>query len=491
MQQPSISRTITEPSRETPVFRETDVLVVGGGPGGVAAAIAAARNGAKVILMERYGYLGGMATGGLVNAIPNLATIEGQQGIAGICQEIIDRLKKKDAVHIPDRRVWGTSDPRAVEYYLSHNYSFFYLRRHPEDGDLRVIYTALADPEILKYELGEMAIEAGVELLLHSWGVSPIMDGNAVRGMIFESKSGRQAVLAQVVIDCTGDGDVFALAGADYDAQIRPGLRISNLAMGCWITNVDIARRNAFRAAEPEKYARMMGEASAIVMSRASLRPTSDGVRKWMMEVIGADTLSGFFFEDMLPNHEDVVTLQPHFPARDQTDVEELTRVEIEARRGLVECWEFLKRNVPGFEQSWIMLTAPQLGTTGGKRLIGEYVYSEEDLKADRVFEDTICMLPNTDTGRMALEHPFLYIPYRALVPRGIEGLLVACRGFSSTEFINNVWNLIPHCTCYGQAAGTAAAMAVDAGCSVHDIDCKALQSKLREANVILPDQCA
>ncbi|MCE5254041.1 MAG: FAD-dependent oxidoreductase [Actinomycetia bacterium] len=479
----SSTAAIREPSREVRVVRQTDVLVVGGGPGGVASAISAARSGAKVVLLERYGHLGGMATGGLVNAIPNLATLEGEQGIAGICQEIIDRLVAKDGAHVPEKRSWGQADKKVVDFYLDANYSFFYLRKHPVDGSFRVVYTCLADPELLKNELNQMVLEAGVDLFLHSWGARPIMEGNTVQGMFFESKSGRQAVLAKVVIDSTGDGDVFAAAGADYDPAPRPGLRISNLAMGCWIANVDIARRNAFRAEQPDRYAELM--------KQAGRRQTSDALGKWMIEVIGANTLDNLFFQDIVPNHDGVLTLQPHLPCKDQTDVEEMTRVDVEARQLLVDCWDFCRKNVPGFERSWIMLTAPQLGTTGGKRVVGEYTYTEEDLAADRVFEDTICVLPNNDTQLMAVEHPYLFVPYRTLVPKDVEGLLVACRGFSSSEWINNLWNLIPHCMCYGQAAGTAAAMAVDAGCRVRDVDYKSLQSKLRRQGVILPETMA
>lgn len=476
----STRRTVLQPSREIPVVREVDVLVVGGGPGGIGSAIAAARSGAKVVLLERYGHLGGMATGGLVNAIPNLADLYGRQGIAGICQEVIDRLVAKDGAQVPQKRFWGTSEKRIVDFYLDANYSFFFLRKHPLDGSFRVIYSCLADPELLKNELNQMVLEAGVDLFLHSWGTRPIMEGDTIKGMFFESKSGCQAVLAQVVIDATGDGDVFAAAGADYDASINPSLRIANLAMSCWIANVDIDRRNAFRDADPDRYWGLLAQATN---GHAPLSLEA-GIHLAGSQVYPQD----LFFQDIVPNHDGVLTLQPHVPCIDQTDVEEMTRIDTGIRKMLVDCWEFCRQNVPGFERSWILQTAPQLGTTGGKRVIGEYTYTEEDLAADRVFEDTIAVLPNNDTGRSALEHPNLYIPYRALVPRHVEGLLVACRAFSSTEFINNLWNLIPHCICFGQAAGTAAALAVRAGCRLRDVDYRVLRADLVDQGVILPD---
>lgn len=418
-----------------------------------------------------------MATGGLVNAIPNLADLNGKQGIAGICQEIIERLVARGGAHVPERKFWGGSDKKVVDYYLDHNYSFFYLRKHPDEGTMRVIYTCLADPELLKNELNQIVIEAGVDLFLHCWGSRPIMEGNQVKGMFFESKSGRQAVLAKVVIDSTGDGDVFAAAGADYDATIKPGLRISNLAMGCWIANVDIARRNAFRVSHPHEYSELL---------RCAPGQRSERLGRWMEEVVGVGTSDELFFQDMVPNHDGVVTFQPHVPCRDQTDFEEMTRIDVDTRKTLVDCWEYVRGKVPGFERSWIMLTAPQLGTTGGKRVLGEYTYTEQDMLADRVFDDTIAVFPNNDTGRRALVHPNVYIPYRTLIPQRIEGLLVACRAFSSDQYVNNLWNLIPHCMCFGQAAGTAAAMAIDAGCSVREVSYKALQNNLINQGVIL-----
>src|SRR5665811_1650380 len=135
---------------------------------------------------------------------------------------------------------------------------------------------------------------------------------------------------------------------------------------------------------------------------------------------VGASTLNDLFFQDMLPNHDGVVTFQPHIPCKDQTDVEEMTSIDVAARKMLVECWEYVRDNVPGFERSWIMLTAPQLGTTGGKRVLGEYTYTEQDMLADRTFDDTIAVFPNNDTGRRAVEHPNLHIPFRTLVPQRI-----------------------------------------------------------------------
>jgi flavin-dependent dehydrogenase len=215
------SKTIKEAAREIKVCRTADVVVVGGGPGGVGAALAAARNGADTVLIERYGYLGGMGTGGLVTIIPDLADINGKQQIAGITQEWIKRLDVREAADYPKKEHWGSTDKKLVDYYM--NRSFFYASGN------RVGYSAHIDAEISKCILNDMMEEAGVKTYLHAWGTEPVMEGNKVKGVIFESKSGRQAVMAKVVIDSTGDGDLLPYAGADFETNIERTMRIANL----------------------------------------------------------------------------------------------------------------------------------------------------------------------------------------------------------------------------------------------------------------------
>ena len=178
------ARKITEPKREIEVCREADVVVVGAGPGGIASALAAARNGADTVLVERYGHLGGMATGGLITIIPNLSNINGEQQIAGICQELIDRLDEKDATHYPRKEDWGSSEESLLNFYINANHFLFYIRDDFNTGKKRVLYTALVDPEILKCELNTMMEEAGVTLYCHSWGTLPIVEDDTVKGVI-------------------------------------------------------------------------------------------------------------------------------------------------------------------------------------------------------------------------------------------------------------------------------------------------------------------
>jgi hypothetical protein len=458
-------KTIYEPAREIKVLKEADVVVVGGGPGGFASAISAARSGAKTVLIERYGHLGGMATGGLVNIFPNLSDISGKQHIFGLNQEIIDRMKAKNAAFCPNKEDWGTTESKVIEYYLNANMGWFYVRQDPNIGGReRLLYTAVLDPEVLKAELNDMVAEAGVDLLLHSWGTRPIMEGNTVKGVFFESKSGRQAILAKVVIDSTGDGDMFVAAGSEFDDELESNFRTA-LAFSFWIANVDINRLEDFRKSHPTKYA----------------------LRMQQLTEMGGHS---YYFNGLLKNQEGVLwfhTMQIQEIASDAMDVEELTRVDVLGRKKAMITYEFLRKNMPGCEKCFVMQAGPQLGIQGGRRVIGEYILTPKDMESDEIFEDTIVVLANNDTGEISAKHPSICIPYRCLVPLKTDGLLVACRAFSSKASVNQWFNIIPPCIAYGQAAGTAAALAVHSGIQPRRVDYKELQANLRKQGVHLP----
>ena len=458
--------TVREPAREIPVVREADVLVVGGGPGGFASAISAARSGAKTVLIERYGHLGGMASGGLVNIIPNLSDIAGTQHLFGLNQEIIDRMKAKNAAFCPAEDEFGTTDAKVLERYLDANLGWFYVRKDPNlGGRQRLLYTAVVDPEMLKAELNDMVVEAGVDLLLHSWGTRPIMEGERAQGVFFESKSGRRAITAKVVIDSTGDGDIFVGAGAEFDEELTSNFRTA-LAFSFWITNVDMARFDDFRRSHPDDFVALMAD-----LEEAGGHP--------------------FYFKGLLPNQEGVLWFHPMWVkdvASDAMDVEELTCWDMLGRKKAMITYEFLRSNVPGCDKCFIMQAAPQLGIQGGRRVVGEYVLTDNDMVSDEVHDDTIAVLANNDNGAISAEHPSICIPYRCLVPRKIDGLLVACRAFSSKASVNQWFNIIPHCVAYGQAAGTAAALAVRDGIEPRHVDYSELQENLRGQGVKLPE---
>ena len=459
---PSSRQTMTEPAREIEICREADVVVVGGGPGGIGSALSAARSGADTVLVERYGHLGGMATGGLVTIIPNLSDISGEQQITGICQELVDRLDARGATDYPKKEDWGSTDEKLVQHYIDANLAWFYIRDDLNIGRKRVLYTALIDPEIMKCELNNMMEEAGVKLYLHSWGVRPIVEGNTVKGVIIENKSGRQAILAKVVIDSTGDGDLLEPAGAECDTRMVPGLRIASFAFPFWIGNVNMKKLEGFRASQPKKYDELMQD----LMSQGG---------------------AAFYLKDLVKCHEGIVWFHPFFPSINQSDIHEINRVELEGRKKMLLSYDFYRKHVPGFENSYIALSSPQLGTQGGQRVIGEYICTEKDMTSDEVFEDTIAIFPDNDNGEISAKHPNVCIPYRALVPKKINGLLVACRAFSSEYQFNEWFNLSPHCIAFGQAAGTAAFLAVNAGIQPRKVDYNTLQKHLRNQGVKLP----
>ena len=207
---------IVEERQEIPVYAEADVLVVGGGPAGLCAAVSAARCGAKTVLMERYGYLGGMATGGFVLLLDCLCDGKGNLVIKGQVEEIIERLRKVDGIIEPPKEVWGSDNVNEILKW----------RRYGATGgeDKIVRYSPVLDPEMMKCVANDMVRQAGVQPVLHAWFSKAYVEDGAVKGAIFDSKSGRQAILAKSTIDCTGDGDVFASAGEDY--------RIGNLPLG-------------------------------------------------------------------------------------------------------------------------------------------------------------------------------------------------------------------------------------------------------------------
>ena len=444
---------VTEPAKRIEIRDEADVVVVGGGPGGLGAAVAAARSGAKTIIVERYGCLGGMATGGLVTIFPNMADSEGNILIKGLNEEMMQRLRDRNACHHPPPEKWGSTDPDDIAYYRNLS-MFFFMKGF-------VNYSVHVDAEELKCVYDDMVEEAGIKIYLHSWGTTAIVDPseNKVKGVVFESKSGRQAILGKIVIDCTGDGDLLPSAGAPFETDIPKGMRISTASHCFWIANVDKAKLNAWRSTE-EGAKQFAAQAEELVSFNAHPR--------WI--------------DSLLPNQENLVWFHPKTECLDQCDVESLTRVEITGRKNMRKTLDYRRANTPGFENSYLVLSSPQLGTRCSRRVIGEYMLNKDDASIGKTHEDTIALFPCGGLGG-----PSLHVPYRALVPRGVEGLLVACRATSMDLTIAEYLNLIPHCVAFGQAAGTAAAQAIQAGVGVRDIDIKALQADLIKQDVVLP----
>lgn len=438
--------TVLEPERETRVLDRTDVLVVGGGPAGLAAAISAARQGARVDLIERYGYVGGMATGGLVLMLDRMGNDEGEQVVRGLAQEVVDRLDQMGAVIYPPRDAWGSRAPAEVNTW-----------RHigavgPKSR--RVKYSPIVDPEYLKLLGARMLEEAGVRCLFHAWACSAIVPDGTVEGVIFESKAGRLAVLAQVVVDCTGDGDVFAWAGAEFQRQDLP------LALVFRLGGVDVERANRFVNENPEEFDTLAKELGKAGGTRGGV----GGLNVYYRTV-----------------RDGIVWCNNSMPTADALDIEELTRVEKDGREMAQITLEFFRQNLPGFEDAFLVDTAAQVGTRGSRRVVGEHTVTKEEWMEERQFEDVIALCSPRTEGE-----PLIRIPYGCLLPRRVENLLVAGRCISVDPMVHGCARMIPPCLATGQAAGTAAALAVGQGVTPRQIDRKALQASLVEQDVRL-----
>ncbi len=425
-------RTITEPAREIPVIAEVDVVVAGGGPAGFGAAVAAARLGAHVMLVERYGCLGGLATGGLVLYMDGLSDGT-ERVIGGICWESLERLQHEGGLAV----------------------------RAPLRYDV--------DSELYKVTLDQMCIEAGVRVRLHSWVANAIVGDGRVRGVVIESKSGREAVLAHTIVDATGDGDVAALAGADYElGHMRIGL---NMKVG----GVDRARYQAFAAEQPERARALRAELRGQGGFPIGMGPTpfsSEGV--YWVNVIGLAERAGL-------GPHDGASYEEHWDGRlSAVDAEDLTHAELELRRRLVASLDFYRRNVPGYEKVRLLTFASQVGVRESRRITGQVVLAGEDVLGGRAFDDAIGRggLPDRGTSYQ--------IPYRALVPRDLRGLLVAGRCISSDHQALGHIRVIPPMMVTGQAAGTAAFMAVELGQDPAQVDPLVLRRQLAKDGVIL-----
>ncbi len=444
-------KTIRESARDIKIVRECDVLVIGAGPAGIGAAVTAARAGADTVLIERYGHLGGMATGGLVILLPHMSSGGERQEIMGNCQEWVERLDRVGGAIHPSRRELGSSDPAVIDKWR-HYFSFV------ENDHVR--QSVYLDPELLKCVLNDMVEEAGVNLYLHSWGCRALTEGNRVIGVAFESKEGRQAILGRVTIDTTGDGDIMASAGAGYEGGMDSELRSAQLALVFRLGNVDFRAFCAFQDSDPQKWEETKKKIFALGKFRLAPFPT---------------------------NRNDVMWVNNWVPGRSCLSVEDLTWTEVNVRKIMREVRDILAAETPGFEKGFILDTASQLGTRGSRRLKGEYRFTMNDIKNAAEFDDAIALLPSLrKTDRMLFQ-----IPYRTLVPKDMEGLLVAGRCYSSDGPANNLTNLIPHCVAFGEAAGIGAVLANDAGVSVRDVDIKALQRRLIAQGAVLPDRVA
>jgi len=439
-------RVLQEPARAVPVHAECDVLVAGGGPAGVAAAVAAARLGARTILLERHNHLGGLSTGGLVIWIDRMTDWQGRRVIRGFAEEFLDRLPK-EAVMGPPPAAWGERDAATAAWWAVRSAAFHGI----------VTHSPTCDPEWMKAVALEMVLEAGVEVLFHAWGAAPVLEEGAVRGVIFESKQGRRAVLARVVVDATGDGDLYARAGAaaETDSDARDIHHCINTAF--LFAHVDMPRYLAWRAEKPAEFAAFMARGKAEI---------------------------GLFDKAFASWRDDVALFMgPRLAGYDGTDVDDLTEVEIRSRRLMLEHLRLYRRDAPGFERATLMLSAPQIGVRHTRRLRGVAAVTRADWDG-RVRADEIGVSPS-----LAPHFPNVSIPYGALVPERLDGLLAPGRHLSCDATSHSFLREIPQCWLTGQAAGVAAALAAEAGVPPRAVAPAAIRAALRRQGAHLQER--
>ncbi|MCP4003832.1 MAG: FAD-dependent oxidoreductase [bacterium] len=442
---------IQEPARQTPVLAETDVLVVGGGPGGLAAALGAARQGARVMLVERYGCFGGVIAQSMVGTIAWYRTSEETVDAGGIGTEFEERAKAANA-------------------------------------SLEVNHYQVLDTEVFKHLADQMILEADITPLLHTQIVDVILNGNAIIGVITESKSGRSAILAKRVIDATGDGDIAARAGAPFRIDPKQELEGATVNFGC--TGIDLKEFITYTLKNPSSIADWgddSGQKEAAEFS-TYLREPFDKAKEAgeIPKDVRMESYWGSFTDaGEIPNMNAI-----HMAGIDSTDVWDLTRGEIEGRQRVMWAVEALKKYTPGFENARLRTIGASIGCRESRKIIGDYNLTEHDVLNQAKFEDSIGICPEFLDGNKIAIMPstgrYFHIPYRITIPQKVENLLVAGRCVAGDKVSHAATRQMMCCTVTGQGAGVAAALSLEAGVTPRQVDIARVQEGLEKQGVRL-----
>jgi len=447
-----------EPGRPIPIIADVDVLVAEGGPAGVCAAVGAARAGARTFLVERHGFLGGMWTAGMV------LTLAGFNSWLRPYHRCVDGVA-------------GEWIRRAAAQNGCQDHTGFVLN---------------SDPEVMKRVADAMIADAGVEMLLHCWSAAPIMENGSVRGLCVENVDGRQAIRARVVIDCTGDGDVMARAGADW----TKGDALQPMTMAFRMGNVHIATSNDIAApvsppigpepgllGEPtlSQYASVRQD---VIVDAAHMQAGRDAGR---LPRYGGPWFGGL--------ERDVVWVNSTRVVGDASDARDLTRAEVQGRAETATIAAYMTRHLPGFEAARLLHTGTQIGVRETRRLRGVHVLTGDDIRHRRDCHDGIALgcwpidvHPTAEkVGHHAMYVPLPYrIPYRTMLPTNVGGLLVAGRCFSSDRNALGSARVGATCAALGHAAGVAAALATKARIEPAAVDATRLRAGLRDQSAMI-----
>ncbi|HEX2887093.1 FAD-dependent oxidoreductase, partial [Vineibacter terrae] len=434
---------IAEPEGHVPVVARADLVVVGGGPAGIAAAVAGARNGLSVVLLERYAYLGGLASGGMVLVLDDMCN-GAEISVRGLCGEMIDRMERiglcvtpPEADRRSDEAMWRKWSRWGVFDFHSH------VKPQP------ICYASAFDPDGYKRVANDMVREAGIQLRLHSWFSRAIVEGGRIAGVICDTKEGRQAVMGSVVVDATGDLDVAASAGAPF---IQGAFIVTTVFR---LGGVDTDAAERFEYEEPEAFNAIDREAKRIM---------GGSWDKWWLKT----PLPGIVWCNC-----------PHMAGFDGLKIDDLTRADFQGRDRIAALLAYVRQKMPGFENAFVVDVAPQIGVRQTRLLDGAYVMSKEDVMQRRHFADSVAR------GRD------YYYPYRTLLPRHVAQLLVAGRHYSATSAAQRISREIPPCMAMGEATGVAAALALQADVTVDKVDVVRLQAVLRAQGADPGDQPA